>query len=159
MKKLLFTRQHLMDYLFYGILAAIFYSISVWFYVYDQEFRQAKLMYIGAGFFAFIMLLYLLKITDAEKSKKNLKEIIFSGHLAVITGIIFSTLICYLLCFEYKPGAFKISSTYPGQSPASLFDVFVPAVIVNLLAGSFISLLVAYAVKPNFDIKKKTFSA
>ncbi|HEU5053851.1 MAG TPA: hypothetical protein VFT78_12090 [Hanamia sp.] len=158
MKKLLFSRQHLMDYLFYGFLAAIFYSISVWFYVYDEEFRQAKMMYIGVGFFAFIMMLYQLKIADGEKSKKNLKEIIFSGHLAVITGIIFSTLICYFLCFEYKPSAFKISSTYPGQSPASLFAVFIPAILVNFLAGSFISLSVAYAMKMTYLFKKKTIS-
>lgn len=158
MKKLLFSRHRLMDYLFYGILAAIFYSISVWFYVYDQEFRQAKLMYIGVGFFAFIIMLYLLKITEVEKAKRNLKEIIFSGHLAVLAGIIFSTVICYFLCFEYKPAAFKISSTYPGQSPASLFDVFVPAVFVNFLAGSFISLLIAYAMKMTYLFKKKTIS-
>ena len=158
MKKLLFSRQHLMDYLFYGILSGIFYSISVWFYVYDREFRQTKLMYIGVGFFAFIIMLYLLKIADWEKSKKNLKEIIFSAHLAVISGIIFSALICYFLCFEYKPGAFKISPTHPEQSAASLIDVFVPAVFVNFLAGSFISLLIAYTMKFSYLFKKKTIS-
>jgi uncharacterized membrane protein len=158
MKKSLLDHQHLMDYTFYGILAGIFYSITVWLYVYDQEFREARLMYIGAGFFAFIMILYLAKLVGEDNSKKNAKEIVYAGHLAVLSGIIVSVTVCSFLCFIYKPEAFHVSLSSSHQSAASLFDVFVPAILMNLLAGSFISFLIAYAMKWNYSAKEKSIS-
>lgn len=147
-----------MDYTFYGILAGIFYSITVWLYLYDQEFRQPQLMYIGAGFFAFVMILYVVKLVGKESSKKNVKEIIFAGHFAVISGIIVSVIACSFLCFVYRPEAFHISPASSHQSAANLFDVFVPAILMNFLAGSFISFLIAYAMKWNYLVKEKSVS-
>ena len=156
MKKILFGRQHVINYSFYGILAAIFYSITVWLYLYDREFRHARLIYIGAGFFAFIIMLYLVKLVREDDSKTNAKGIVFAGHLAVISGIVVSVIVCLLLCFLYKPEAFNAS--LGNQSSASLFDVFFPALLINFFAGSFISFLIAYATKWNYLAKEKSVS-
>ncbi len=146
MKKSFFDRRHLMDYTLYGILSGIFFSITAWFYLYDPEFRQEWILYMGSGFFMFIILLYMIKLIR-EPKHTNSTDIIIAGHFAVIAGIFFSIGICLFLSSAYEPEVFSMSSNSVQNPPADLFSIFLPDILVNFLAGSFICFLIGYAAK------------
>ena len=145
-----------MDYSFYGALSGVFFSIFAWFYLYDPEFRQLWMMYIGSGFFMFIIMLYMLKL--ARQDNKNSRLITIAGHFAVIVGIIVSVGICYFLCFIYKPEVFSTSAISGGKPGDSLLHVFVPAILVNFFAGSFVCLLSGLLIKRNLQAKENPAS-
>lgn len=160
MKKSLFDRQHLMDYTFYGILSGIFYSISVWLYLYGREFREGWIMYVGSAFFAFVIMLYIVKLwqekADLRKSIKN----VYAGHIATLTGVVVSIILTILLCSIFKS---ELSSSvgglmHPGRKSSQNFLIFLPGITVNFFAGSFISLLIGYAMKWNYSAKEKSVS-
>jgi hypothetical protein len=160
MKKSLFNRQHLMDYTLYGVLSGIFYSITVWLYLYDPEFRHLWMMYVGNGFFMFIIMLYMFKLVNEHDDHKHGFKLISAGHVAVIAGIIVSVGICSFLCFVYKPEVFSSSEfvSVPHKPAASLLHVFGPAILMNFLAGSFITLIIGYATKWNLQANRKSVS-
>jgi len=160
MRTSLFDRQHLMDYTLYGILSGIFYSITVWLYLYDPEFRHLWMMYVGNGFFMFIIMLYMFNLVRGQDENRPGFKIISAGHLAVISGIIVSAAICLFLCFVYKPEVFSsIDDVTGGHKPgASLLHVFGPAILMNFLAGSFITLVIGYATKWNLQANSKSVS-
>lgn len=94
----------------------------------------------------------------AQEQNNNSKEMVFAGHLSAISGILVSVGICLFLCFVYKPEIFlspAISSHLPA---ASLFHVFLPAILVNFFAGSFISILIGSIMKWNLQAKEKSVS-
>jgi hypothetical protein len=159
MKKSLFDSRHLMDYTFYGILSGIFYSITVWLYLYDPEFRQLWMMYVGSGFFMFVIMLYMFKLVGEQNENPGFK-IVPAGHIAIISGIIVSVGICLFLCFVYKPELFSSSEFVTGahKPAASLFHVFGPAILMNFLGGSFITLVIGYATKWNLQAHRKSIS-
>ena len=153
MKKSIWDQQHLMDYTLYGLLSGIFFSITVWLYLYDPEFRQISVIYFGSGLFAFIIFLYILKLTRG--ANKDSRRIIFAGLLSAVAGILVSLTLCYFLCFVYKPEVFAVRALSSKPATASLYHVFMPAIVVNFFAGSFISLLIGYIFKWNLLAKTK----
>lgn len=157
MKKFLFDVDHLKDYTFYGLLSGIFFSISVWFFLYNADYKQTWIMYGGSAFFTFIVMLYLIKASQNKDENLTSKMMIFAGHLMVVAGIIMSVFFCLILIHDYKSeylAAQNILMPSTHGNTTNLLTLFLPALLVNLLSGSFISLMSGYLIKWNHPKSK-----
>ena len=84
---------------------------------------------------------------------------IMAGHMAVLSGIIISVLICLALCFIYIPGFFTGASDSAflhnarpemnRHNSGTLLLIFFPGTLLNFGVGGFISIVTSYALKIN----------
>lgn len=148
----LFDSDHLKHYTFYGTLAAIFFSITGWFFLYDAAYTQTWLIYVGSALFMFVIMLFAVKLYNLDEGKGNSKNIVYAGHLTVVVGVVVSIIFCLFLTHNYTG---NLLSAQHAALPASqkdqgeVFQLFLPGLLVNFLAGSFVSFMIGYASKWN----------
>ncbi|SKA18584.1 hypothetical protein [Sediminibacterium ginsengisoli] len=154
-----FDRRHISEYLLYGGLAAVLYSLTVWYYLWKAEYESSWIAYLGSGLFMLVIMWYNIRLTQRRSDYKSAVKMMFAGHLAAITGVMLSVIISMLLCYSYIPGFMSGDSqdAFLDNAPAglnvnnsgTLLMIFLPATIGNLGAGAFISLVISYVIKPD----------
>ena len=143
----------------YGFVAAILYIIPAWYYLYQADYRNGWIVYIGSVFFMFVIMLYSFTLSRRRPEYKSSWMMIVAAHGAVVAGILFAMLFTFMLCLLYIP-AFMTGhspSTFLAHAPAGLnnknvdtvLQVFIPATIENFGAGSFMAVLGPYVFKRN----------
>ncbi len=114
-------------------------------------------MYIGSAFFMFIVMLYLIKVSQTKDENASSKTMIFAGHMTVVAGIIMSVFFCLILNHNYNSeflAAQHLTMPSSHLNAGDLFRLFLPGIFVNFLGGSFISLMAGYAIKWNHSKNK-----
>ena len=158
MKNILYNRQHLREYLYYGFLFSIVYILPVWIFFFFLDYNEMWIVFIGPILAMFVILSYVMKLGRRRPEYKSSWMMIIAGHLAVFTGIVFSVILTTILCFIYIPGF--LSGNSPNvleDSPAGLNHqnwsmlmlLYVCATIENFGAGGFVALLGPYVFKRN----------
>lgn len=154
-----FNRQHAKDYFLYGSVAALLFVLPVWYFLMRADYAQSWVVYSGCILFMFVIMLYAMRLIHRRQDHTSAVTMLLAGHLCVLTGILLSVLFSGILCFLYIPGFLSGHSAdgFLTHAPEGLnrnntgtvFQVFFPAVLGNLGAGSFMSVIISYVLKPN----------
>ncbi|TMI93658.1 MAG: hypothetical protein E6H08_10170 [Bacteroidetes bacterium] len=156
----LLNKQHLKQYFLYGSAAALVYIIPYIIFLIRNDYENFYILFIGSGLFMLTIFIYTLKLIRQPYDKKRTLSMIFSGHLATITGVLIATVLVVMIFFFFFPNVF--TTTHPDQIvedlPAAmrsgkpsgiLFPILFITTLGNFGVGSFISLITAYAGKLN----------
>ena len=159
MRNPVLNRQHARDYFLYGGAAAILFVLPVWYFLARADYEQSWVVYSGTILFMFAIMAYAIRLVRLPQDQKSAVGMLMAGHLVILTGILLSVLFSGILCLVYIPGFMSghsadgfLQNTPSGlnrNNTGTVFQVFVPATLGNLGAGSFISVIISYALKPN----------
>jgi hypothetical protein len=155
----LFNNKHIKEYAAFGGLAALFFVLSVWYYLSKPNYQASSVLSIGSILFMFIIMLYALRLVKRRPDYYSTWLMIIEGQLAVVISTVISVIGSFILCCIYIPDFFTIKAVdnnfhnNPGgqhvKYPYSVELIFIMAIIENYLVGAFISAIISYAVKPN----------
>lgn len=159
MENPVFNRQHAKEYFLYGGAAALLFAAPVWYFLARAEYEQSWVVYGGCILFMFAIMAYSIRLTKRGADRKSAVRMLMAGHLAVLTGILLAVFFSGVLCLVYIPGFMSghsadgfLQHAPPGlnrNNTGTVFQVFFPATLGNLGAGSFISVIISYVLKPN----------
>lgn len=155
----LFNRFHLREYVIWGLIAGLAYSIPVLVYLAVASYYYTATLFIGCILFMFVVLIYSMKLTRRRPEYKSTWSMIIAGHMVVLIGIITSVLVSFILCFIFIPGFMSGDSAddFVRRAPeafnidnaSTLMLIAMTATLVNFGVGGFINIVVSYAVKLN----------
>lgn len=154
----LFNRKHLTDYLIYGVISAVLFIIPVWYFLSQGQYTKSWLVFSGSALFMLAIMFYAIMLTRRRSDYKSTWQRIMAGEGTIIVGIVLSLLASIILCFVYIPGFMSgqpgayLEQTPTGQDhnyTGTIMYIFLAGVLANFGAGSFINILVFYALKVN----------
>lgn len=159
MKNSLYNRQHLKEYFYYGLAAALVYMIPVWVYLVLQEYKYTWMVLLGSILFMFVILVYSYRLSRRKTEQESTWMMIIAACFAVLTGIVLSVLLTLLLCAIYLPGFFsngggtnvleKAPAGLNKHNSSLLWLLFICATVENFGAGGIMALLGPYIFKKN----------
>ena len=156
----LLNKQHLRQYLLYGLAAAVVYIIPYIIFLIRNDYENFYLLFVGSGLFMLAIFIYTLKLIRQPYDKKRTLSMIFAGHFATITGVLIAAFLVITILSLFFPHLFtttyadKIVKDLPpamrsGKPSGVLFPILFITTLGNFGVGSFISLITAYAGKLN----------
>jgi hypothetical protein len=158
-KNPIFDKRHVREYLMYGAIAALLFTIPVWYYLRQASYENGWLVFLGCALFMFVIMFYTVKLTRRRTDYKSAVTMLIAGHLCVVAGTIIAILLSLSVAAVYLPGFLNSGSQQhflegaPPNSGSSfksvIFQVLVAATLGNLAAGSFIVVVISYALKFN----------
>src|ERR1044071_2045407 len=88
----------------FAAIAAILFCIPVYIYIYDAQYSKSWLLYMGS--FLFFITIWIHTMQDSAKrgNSESTVALVFASHVTVITGIIMSVILCFLLLSVFVPG-------------------------------------------------------
>ena len=142
----------------YSCLAALLYSIPVLIFIYNATYTDAWLLYLGNGLFLCTLSLFMLSYNRKKYENASAMFMLVSGHVTTLAGVFIACLICFIFLVLLVPGLLHpgIAGKVLTKAPVSSVDdktnglnfmVFVNAIIGNVSAGSFASIIFAFTVK------------
>lgn len=159
MANILLDRRHRKEYLLWGMLAGLAYTIPVLVYLSIASYYYSALLFIGCILFMFVLLVYSLRLTKRRPEYKSTWSMIIAGHAVMLVGIIISVLVSFILCFVYIPGFMSGDSadSFLRSSPdginsnnmSTIMLIAMTATLVNFGVGGVITIVIAYAAKLN----------
>lgn len=159
MANILFDQRHKREYLLWGGLAGLAYTVPVLVYLAIANYYYSATVFIGCILFMFVILAYTMRLTKRRPEYKSTWMMIIAGHFVVLAGIIISVLLSFLLCFIFIPGFLSgdSSDAFLRKSPeaininnaSTLMLIAITSTLVNFGVGGFISIITSYAVKAN----------
>ncbi len=149
------------SYLRYSVTAAILYSIVGYIFIHNETFRSAWILFIGNVLFACCIAAFILSYNKRRKQDASAGTMVFAGHITTVMGIIIACIICILIFF-LLPGAGGSGHTganevlnnaapqlQSGARDQYLLTLIMDAIVGNVSAGSFISIILPYTAKRN----------
>lgn len=159
MANLLMDERHRREYMLWGMLAGLAYTIPVLVYLSLANYYYSAILFIGCILFMFVLLVYSLRLTRRRPEYKSTWSMIIAGHLVILVGIIISVLVSFILCFIYIPGFLSGNSddSFLRRSPeainsnnmSTIMLIAMTATLVNFGVGGVITIVVSYAAKLN----------
>lgn len=145
-------------YLTYGLLGAVVYCIPVTVFLSDPEYAQGWLLYLGNLLFLFAIVAFVYNFNKKRSENAGTLVMLTAGHIATLMGIIASCILSFLLLVILVPDYLHTGppvSVVPGMPAHQVYDttrglsfmVFATAIIGNLSAGSFVSIIFPFALK------------
>lgn len=142
--------------LIFATFAAIAYMLVLVFFFSYPDFKQIWTLYVGNFLFGIIVAIYLVKYNNKRNESASVYSMIKAGHVITLMGIVISCLaIALMLLFAkvtFQSGELsgKLASA-PSQMKGEktnglLFILFADAIIGNIAAGSFVSLLFPFSL-------------
>lgn len=154
----MFTKDQILSYLKYSIVAAALYLVSVVIYLMMDSYDQTYILYIGNVAFAIVMVVFILNFNKKREENASPKMMIAAGHITTVMGVLISCAVIFILLAIIKPvGYAAVSQTtkeLANPAPALqenghalMFILFMDAVFGNVGAGSFVSFLLPNIAK------------
>ena len=152
-------KDHLIkSYLVYSFAAAIMYCITVFIFIRNATFTSSWILYIGNMFFACCIVVFILLYNKKRKENASIGTMIFAGLITTIIGIIIACLISVILFWLIAGESHEVQQNVLNNAPPQLESgkrndfllvLIINAVIGNVSAGSFVSIILSYAAKRN----------
>jgi multisubunit Na+/H+ antiporter MnhC subunit len=166
-KNPLYNRKHIIEYLLYGLFAAIVYIIPVLFFLKDSRYENFYYLYIGNALFAGMITWHAFQLLYRPYDGKRSVTMLVAGNLTVLTGILICCIFIWIAMFMYSPELFSKTATanilrdapptIQPHMPAQLsFMLMLNAIVVNFGTGAFVSVIMSYAGKRNQTKDKPT---
>jgi len=151
MTKVIYSRDHIIEYLTYGSIAGLLYGGTVWYLLSTKNYQDNWMLHLGSILFFFVILIYTIRLTRRRKDYKSTWTMLFAGHGAVLVGVAVAAVFAGILCAIYMPGAQfpNAPGGYNEHNYGVLIHIFFTAVLENFAAGGFAAVLVAYVIKPD----------
>ena len=154
----MFTKNQILSYLKYAIVAAILYLVCVTIFLEQDSYTQIYILYIGNVLFATVMVFFILNYHNKKNEPKGNIKMIAAGLITTIMGTIISCLIIFILLAIIKPSGYEYIShtanelskptpSLQGNGHALMFVLFMDAVFGNFGVGSFVSAMLANTAK------------
>jgi hypothetical protein len=153
----IYNRRHLSEYLTYGLIAAISYSIPVGVYLFLADYTYSEIPFLGSVLFMFVILIYCIKLAKRRPEYKSVWMMIVEAQFAILIGIVLSVLISMILCFIFIPAFMSGHSpgTFLKHAPVArnesnsgvLLTIFLTATIANFGAAGFMAVMAPYVFK------------
>ncbi len=152
-----FDSRHITQYIFYGLIAAIGFTIPIWVYLSKANYGNAYLPILGSIIFVIIIVIHSIKLTQKAIFFKSNERLLIPSFMPVFMGVLLSVIFCLILCFIYIPDFMTghSSETYLKTAPEGmnlkntgiLIGIFLPATIVDLGVGIFVSVIIPVIMK------------
>jgi hypothetical protein len=144
----------------YAVIAAVLFSIPLFFYVRTATYRSSWLLYVGSFLFFIVIVLFTLRDNQAKGGNASTVSMVYASHIATIVGVILCCIMCFVFLSVLIPG-------YLSEGPAKVvspdtpineihdktnglsFRSFAGALILNFSFGSFASILFPFTIKRN----------
>lgn len=144
----------------YSILAAVAFIVPAIIFIKDANFTDTWVLYLGNVLFGVAVSLFMLRHIQFRHEGGSTVSMAIMGHLVTAAGIILSCIFAFIALSIFIPGIFgsgkaeTVLQQAPTQARGGKTDgmvlmIFMNAVIGNVAAGSFFSLIFAYAAKIN----------
>jgi Na+/proline symporter len=145
-------------YLFYGLLGAVVYSVPVAIFLSSPEYSQTWLLYLGNLLFLFVIVTFMFRFNRKRSENASTLAMLTAGHITTVMGIVAAVILAFLLLVILVPGYLSSGTTdkvLTGEPANTVYDktrgmsfmVFATAIIGNLSAGSFVSIVFPFALK------------
>jgi len=163
----LLNKQHIREYLIYGLTAGILFMIPASVFIFSDNYANAYYLYIGTAIYMAVIFMYTYRLLHRPIEKKRATMVIMAAHGANVVGVLTSFILSVISCAINFPGLFvegntrQLVNNLPPQIAYSegkdiLFMVLVITLLANGGAGSFISVITTYAGKENQTKDKPT---
>lgn len=145
-------------YLIYGLLAAVVYCIPVIIFLSNPDYSQGWLLYLGNLLFLFPVIAFLYAFNRKRNENAGTLVMLSAGSITTVIGIVLSVILAFLLLVVMVPGylspgtAGKVLTGEPAnitqdKTRGLSFMIFATAVIGNVAAGGFVSIIFPFAMK------------
>lgn len=147
---------------FYALVAAVAYLVMTIVFFNEAVFAQTWLLYVGNILFGIIVAIYLFTYNNNTKERASAYSMVKAGHIVAIMGMLISVVgIACIILFGKEHLANAPSQIKPEKNQGLLFILFLDAVVGNVSAGSFVSILFPFALtkmqkggaEPSGDLK------
>jgi hypothetical protein len=152
-------RIHIPTCLLFGTMAAVVYSIAAMLFLKSGVFADSWWLFAGNFFFMVVVGAFVLRTNYKEKENINTSLSVVSGHLVATIGVVLSCIFAFILLNIHVPnllsdGPVKVLEQSPAQTQNGRTDglallLFMNAIIGNITAGSFASIILPYTMKRN----------
>lgn len=159
MRNPIYNKEHLKEYITYGLICAIAYMLPVMYFLYDNKYENFYFIYIGNLLFMFGILLYVSRLLSRPYDGKRAVSMMVEGLFTTIIGVIISCILLLVSIFLFFPtmlpmAANKVIENAPETMQTNhpsdlLLMVMINTIIVNVGVGALMSVIVAYAGKKN----------
>ncbi|TWV93977.1 hypothetical protein [Chitinophaga pinensis] len=90
MRNPVFDKKHWLEYLMYGLIAALLYSVLLIIHLKDGNYESLYLLYIGNALFGVAILAYNFKLIYRPYEKQRTVSMLIAAHLTTVIGTIIS---------------------------------------------------------------------
>ena len=154
----IFKDHPILSYLKFSILASLLYVITAFMFIRDDSFASSWILYLGNMLFAFIIAIFIYTYNLRLHQNAKAQTMIFAGHITAVLGILISCLLIFIIFLLYKPGIFHVMNNNPvslqnspptlqGNGHGLMLVLFLNAVIGNISASSFMSIILPFTAK------------
>lgn len=160
-------KENIVSVIGYSVLAAVLYTLAAIYFIKSARFQDSWVLYVGNILFGVAVSLFMLRHIAAKNEGGSTASMAMVGHLVVIIGIVLSCLLAFIALAVFIPGIFSsgkaatVLQNAPslqrgGKTDGLVMEVFMDAIIGNVAAGSFVSLMFAYTAKVNQTSDKES---
>jgi len=154
----MFKKIHWRWYLPHAIVAATVYCIPVTIFLVNASYTQSWLLFLGNLLFLFVIVFFLFSFNKKRKDNAGSVTMLAAGIITTAIGTVVALVLCLLLMMLLIPGFFrpgiadKVMTNAPaniitGKTNGLVFEVVASAIVGNVSAGSFVSVLFPFALK------------
>jgi hypothetical protein len=154
------TSIKLSAYFPFAAISSVLFAIPATIFVILSSFTAAWLLYLGNFFFLFGIAYSIWKMNKTKNEDAGAVSLIIGGHIATVMGIVIACFLMLLIMMIAIPGffhaeyAFKVLQRAPANTVSDntnglRFMVLANAIVGNMSAGSFVSIIFPFTIKRN----------
>lgn len=138
------------SFLIYSIISSVVYLIPAIIFIERETYTSIWLLYLGNAFF--LCSIFAFMVIYKRPTDKNTMKLfmVYAGHIVSVLGILISCLLLLVIIFIVKPSFFQTNVQNISGGINLGFSLFVNAVIGNISAGSFASIITSYITRSNY---------
>lgn len=160
MQNPIYNKQHVREYLLYGVICALLYCLMVTLFLQANRYENFYYLYIGNALFMATIFYYAFRLLFRPYDRKRAVSMLIAGHFAALTGVVLSAIFIAIAWFFFFPHPEQprapgnvLANAAPGTKTSLpgdlLFMLMVNNFVCNSAIGSFISVVTSYAGKIN----------
>lgn len=145
-------------YFAYAFVAAIAYSITLFFFLEDTTYSRIWLLGVGNMLFLFFIAAFLITMNSREKKNAGSMKMLKEGHVVTLMGTILALIIGIILLLLFIPDLFQSgtpstvlknapANTVHGKTNGLVFKVILDILIGNIVSGAFASIIFPFTLK------------
>ncbi len=146
--------------IFFSIAAAVAYCIPVFSYIQQMSYEESYILYVGNFLFAAVIGFFIAWFYKKHQRNINTIRLVVIGGKAAMAGVVVACILVTLMLVVLVPHIFSASPSAdlslkasPGQFAGKNLGfgkiLFLNAVLGNMGASFFISLLIPFSVMKN----------
>lgn len=136
-------------------------------FISSASYRDTWWLYVGNVLFLFGIVFFMLRFNKKKGEDASTQTMVAAGHITTALGIIISLIVAVIAIVIFIPDIFNSgqsdtvlasapSQTGTGKTHGMIFMLFMNAIMGNLVAGSFPSIILSYTAKKDQTKDRKS---